>query len=498
MIGQFLDRLWRAGPASEIVLQSASTLMSRSALLSEVRVQAARLHASGIHTVALHADNGVEWIVSDLACQLAGIRIVPLPLFFSAAQLRHAISGSGADALITDAPAAVSDAGIACTLLTKEPWIGNASLYALEPCPNVMLPPNTQKITFTSGTTGAPKGVCLSGAQLFAVVSSLAALIELPRPRHLCILPLSTLLENLAGVYAPLQRGGTVIVPALDELGLLGSSGLDIGKLLKNVEAYQPNSLILVPEILERMVTAAENGWKPPASLQFVAVGGSKLAPTVLHRARRQGIPALERYGLSECASVVSLNLPGAQRTGSVGRPLPHLQVGLRSGEIVVSGNTFLGYANQPESWHPASVETGDLGHIDTEGFIHIDGRAKAQIITSFGRNVAPEWVESEIMAGPLLQQAFVFGDARPYCVALLQPREASTSDHCISVWINQVNRELPDYARVNRWCRLPQALNDNPDAWSSSGRPRREYVERACHSAIDNMYETENQVCNA
>jgi len=498
MISQFLDCLSQAGPASQIVLESASARMSRSDLLSAIQRMAEKLQTSGVGTMALHSDNGAAWIISDLACQLAGVRIVPVPLFFSASQIRHAISSSGCDALLTDRKAIISDAGFECAAVVNASCADSTTLYALTPNPDVLLPPGTQKITFTSGTTGTPKGVCLSSNHQFSPASALATVTKLHKPRHLCVLPLSTLLENLAGVYAPLQVGGTVVAPPLDTLGMHGSSGLDIQKLLRSIEQYQPNSLILVPEILNGWVIAAENGWQPPASLQFVAVGGARLAPALLRRARNLGIPAFEGYGLSECASVVSLNVPGAERSGTVGRPLPHLKVSLRDGELIVRGNSFLGYANQPDSWHPESVTTGDLGHMDAEGFIHIDGRAKAQLVTSFGRNVAPEWVESELLAGPLLEYAVVIGDARPYCVALLRPREPSTTDQCISAWIDQVNESLPDYARVREWRRLPKVVEDRPDIPSSSGLPRRENIEHLLRPLIDGMYGAGDRGCNA
>jgi len=227
---------------------------------------------------------------------------------------------------------------------------------------------------------------------------------------------------------------------------------LDVATLLDCIEQHQPDSLILVPEILKALVVATECGWRPPSSLHFVAVGGGKVATELLRRARFAGLPAFEGYGLSECASVVTLNVPDANHSGSVGRPLPHVRVDIEDGEIVVTGSAFLGYVGQPDTWESGPVHTGDIDHIDDEGFVYVDGRAKSQLITSYGRNVSPEWVESELTATPILQQAVVFGDARPFCVALVHAREASTTDGEIDALIRSTNQRLPDYARIVEW----------------------------------------------
>ena len=174
--------------------------------------------------------------------------------------------------------------------------------------------------------------------------------------------------------------------------------------------------------------------------------------------ARRGGLPVYEGYGLSECASVVSLNTPGADRPGTAGRPLPHLRLGVRDGELTVSGSSFLGYLGAPDSWRPERVRTGDLGALDADGFVQVQGRRDNLIVTSFGRNLSPEWVEAELLAGPLLGQAVLFGSARPHCVALLWPRDTGTPDAAIDDWLAAVNARLPDYARIHAWQRLPRA----------------------------------------
>jgi len=497
MIRQFLATVGQLGSTGETLLQSGQRELTRTELLAVVEDLAARLEKLGLRCVALHADNGIDWIVADFACQLAEIRITPVPLFFSDTQFRHAIEDSGADALISDQQDVMRILDGDLIPARDQRDDGPTKLYLLGPGRSAQLPDGTQKITFTSGTTGTPKGVCLSSDQQFGVASAITSVLDLEQPKHLCVLPLSTLLENLAGVYTPLLAGGTVVAPPLAELGLTGSSDLDIGKLLSCIDQHQPNSMILVPELLNALTLAAESSWRPPSSLQFVAVGGGKVAADLLHRSRHAGLPAYEGYGLSECASVVSLNVPGTDRLGTVGRPLPHVDVQIEGGQIVVTGSEFLGYANQPHTWDSGPIATGDIGHADNCGFIYVDGRAKNQIITSFGRNLSPEWVEAELTAGPLLQQAVIFGDARPFCVALVHPRQISVGDEEISAWIHRINQRLPDYARVLDWYRLPAALSNHKGMTTENGRPKRRIVEQEYASAIEHMYENSLEACN-
>lgn len=476
---------------SQIALLSGARSLNRLDLRHKVEALAARLQGLGVKTVALYADNGIDWIITDLACQLCNIRIVPLPLFFSRDQVNHALATSGADALISDQKAVAEILDNQPAISLEQPFSGATNLYVLAPNGDTVLPPETQKITYTSGTTGTPKGVCLSVKQQIAVSRGIASTIELDRPTHLCVLPLSTLLENLAGVYAPLLAGGTVVVPPLADVGLSGSSDLDVGTLLDCISQHRPNSLILVPEILKALLIAAECGWRPPPSLRFVAVGGGKVAPELLRRARQSGLPAFEGYGLSECASVVTLNTPGADRIGAVGRPLPHVSVQIDEDEIIISGNAFLGYANQPETWESGPVRTGDLGRIDSDGFVYIDGRKKSQLITSYGRNVSPEWLESELTVGPVLRQAAVFGDARPFFVALLYPQDASVSDTDIAAWVHKTNLQLPDYARILEWHRVHQAFSSENGLTTENGRVKRDAIENYYSLEINQMYES-------
>jgi len=452
-----------------------------------------RILRSHHKVIALYADNSPAWVIIDLACRLAAVTLLPLPSFFSDQQLRHAIKQAGASSVIHQA----NDRMDKLLNLTDHKSTSLISLSLklsdIELKDNASLPTNTNKITFTSGSTGQPKGVCLSNEQQTSVAQSLLKATGLHTIKHLSVLPFSTLLENIGGIYAPLLSGGSIVALPQAALGFNGSSGFELSTLLEAITKYEPHSMILLPELLMALTGAIQQGWQPPESLKFIAVGGSKVSPLLLQQAQKLGLAVYEGYGLSECASVVSLNTPSNSKNGSIGKVLDHVDVTIEEGEIVVSGNAFLGYINEPASWSRPKVHTGDLGFIDDQGYLHIQGRKKNLLISSFGRNINPEWVESELLANGLLHQCVIFGDAKPHCMALLYPRNQETNDDSIRSWLHQVNQTLPDYAQIHNWIRLVEPLSVEQGFITSNGRPVREKIYQYYETTIEQLYQDQN-----
>ncbi len=461
--------LWAHEQPNAVALKDDQISLNWSELITEVDRLTERLEQEAGVRIALLADNSCDWVLTDLAAMKAKRVLVPVPLFFSEEQRASLFARAGID-----------------TLLTQHP--DGLNIQRLSTHPNE-LHPGTAKITFTSGTTGSPKGVCLSTEQQIRVAQSIAEeLSELGIRRHLCLLPLATLLENVAGVYAALLMGASIHLPSLSSLGWKGSSDLDIEQLIHALNDHQPDSLITLPQVLSGLTAASEQGRSLPP-LKFMAVGGARVGSSLMVRARAQKLAAYEGYGLSECASVVSLNTPRHNRLGSAGQPLSHNTLSVSNeGELLIEGNVMLGYLGEPA--HRGPYATGDLVRIDSQGYLHVDGRRRNVIINSYGRNLSPEWIESGLLAIPGVEEAVLFGDDRPYNCALLHAPQQS--DEQLDLHINSLNIELPDYARIGRWARLPEPLRHSEALYTRNGRPRRGAIANQFANTLNALYARE------
>jgi long-chain acyl-CoA synthetase len=479
---------YAAHAPARTAVRSARGEWSYRELLDAGSAIARALERDRVRVLALAADNGAAWVAADLAAQMAGITLVPLPPYFSKEQLRHALRDSGADGVLADRAFCPQIAGAFGEAEAAVALPSGLFYYRLPSAAEPRPVEGIAKISYTSGTTGSPKGVRLAQNAMDSVAQSLwAATAELDLTKHLCLLPLATLLENVAGVYAPLRNGAAITVPSLREIGLLGSSGLDVGKFIACIAHHRPHSVILLPQTLAALVAALEAGAPRLDSLRFAAVGGARVPDALLERAERVGLPAYQGYGLTESASVVALSTPAARRAGSVGRVLPHARVRIdERSEIHVAGAAVCGYTGDATS--PEEIATGDLGRIDSDGFLYVTGRRKNVFITSFGRNVSPDWVEAELTRAPPILQAVLFGESRPWNVALIVAPPTARS-HEIQRAIDAVNRDLPDYARVRDWLRADEPFSASNGLLTPNGRNRRTALWNRYRARVDACY---------
>jgi long-subunit acyl-CoA synthetase (AMP-forming) len=493
MIASALRDAVRETARQRVALEDASRQVTFGQLSALIEQEGTWLAAGG-ERFALLADNGIGWAVTDLALHLRQLVAVPLPGYFTEQQVRHVIDDAGIDSLLTDEPERVRgilggwrrsgvSARTGLTMFRRQ----------LDSSARRSLPAGTVKVTYTSGSTAAPKGVCLGVEDLEAVARSLAgATAAIGVEKHLCLLPLATLLENVGGVYAPLLAGARTILPSAAVTGV-SYSGPDVARVLGCITSVRPESLILVPELLRLLVASAERGWSAPSSLRFVAVGGASVAVELLERAEAVGLPVYEGYGLSECASVVCLNSPEARRKGSVGRPLPHARVRVGDdGELMVSGTTMRGYLGDPPRRPGEEWATGDLGAIDADGYVYVHGRRGNVYITSLGRNVAPEWVEREILIEPAVGHVMVHGEARPYAVAIVSASQDAADAATIDRAIGAANARLPDYAQVRRWARAHEPFSLENGLLTSNGRLRRRQILERHGVLLEALYREE------
>jgi long-subunit acyl-CoA synthetase (AMP-forming) len=487
-----LDAVWQE-QGQKSMLVSGDNSLNYPEFLQQVADYKSFLNELSTTSVAMCLDNGIDWVLIDIACQQLGIILLPLPTYFSAEQIQHSIMTAGCDLLIIDTVLVEMFVGQFPTaaLIKSEADLSVLSLSILTK-EKKCLPEQTAKITFTSGTTGQPKGACLSNNHQWQVANEIAKSVTGNVTKHLCVLPLATLLENIAGVYAPLLNGATVEIPSLSSLGFNGSSSLDFNQFIEKISQSQPSSLITTPELLKSLLQACEMGWQAPKSLQFIAVGGAHTAPSLLVAAKAKGLPVYQGYGLSECCSVVSLNTASHHNIKSAGKLLSHLNVEIRQGEIIVQGPLFLGYAGDKNSWGQTEYATGDLGALDDEGYLFIQGRKKNVLVSSYGRNINPEWLESCLLVQPHIKQAIVFGDAKPFCCAAIYVDKNTTSLAQVSNSINELNKTLPDYGQIKSWFYLPKAMLPNSKLMTANGRVRRQVASMHFAQKIDAIYHLE------
>lgn len=432
-----------------IALRSAGQELSYRELWKRVQQLAAELRERKIHCAGLKLDNGIEWCIADLASILAEVALVPLPPFFTEAQREHALRFAGAQALIGKE-------------ITSLPYAA------------LTLPQGTAKITYTSGTTGSPKGVFLTQNSMEAVSHSLLQVIGAENAqRHLALLPLAVLLENVAGFYTTLLAGGCYIVEPLASLGFQGMQP-NGSVLLKHLQEQRVTSCILVPEYLQALTDALEKNLLPLPDLRFMAVGGAKVSEALLAKAQALGLPVYQGYGLSETASVVAVNTPQANKPGSVGKILPHLHC-----RITADGELLIG-----------AHATGDLVRMNEDGFLFIEGRKRNVIITAHGRNISPEWPESELLARPEIAQALVIGEAKPFLAALIVPASPEVN---IAKAIAAVNAYLPEYAQIKKWCAVEPFTPAN-GMLTANGRPVRDRIMESYADLIEELYESKEK----
>lgn len=422
------------------------------------------------NVVGILMPNGVRWAVAAVAAAVAGKVLVPLPTFFTREQIAHVVADAGIGLILTDAPLPEGSATptLVVTVDDHQPT-------------ETRLRPGFSVVTYTSGSTGTPKGVRLGSRQIGWSARALAkASGATSSDRHLSLLPLSLLLEMISAIFVPLVVEGTTFFDR-DMAEAVGRGR--VGSLAAAFDRHHPTTAVLVPQLLK--VWAAElaaTGQRAPSSLRFVAVGGAPVPLAVAETAIKLGIPVHEGYGLSECCSVVALNGPGQRVPGTVGRPLDGLDVTLDDGEIVVAGPSVTdGYLGRPD--HEGAWRTGDIGRFDADGNLTILGRKDNLIVTGYGRNVSPEWVETALLNDQRLMLACLSGGAEVPLTALLIPAPYAEkavldmSSEDLGEQVTRLTTHLPVYARPERVIVLSLIGARTAGLLTDNGRVRRAAV---------------------
>lgn len=415
-------------------------------------------------------------------------------------------------------------------------------------------------LIYTSGTTGQPKGVMLTQENIMAAME--ASLYGLPfrkRAEQLCFLPLCHILERVVSLYTPLVVSSTVNFAESPET------------VFDNLREVSPHGFVAVPRVWEKiysrvLILAQEATWlgrwafrqavaagraradcllegRPvPATValryrvwDFLVLsnlrrmlgmdrmvqgltGAAPISPDLLRWYHAIGVPLYEGFGMSETAGVATINLPEANRTGSVGQANPGVQVRIApDGEIQIKGlNVFAGYLGKPDKTAEAMTDdgwlrTGDVGRLSNEGFLTITGRMKDIIITAGGKNITPAEIESRLKFSHFISDAVVIGDRRKYLTCLImidqenvekfaQDRKVPFSDFrslcrapqvldLIRAEVEAVNKEFARVEQIKDFRLIDVLLTAEDEELTATMKLKRATVEQRHKALIDAMY---------
>lgn len=362
--------------------------------------------------MALKLPNSVEFVVLLFACWRLGATVTPVNPSMTEAEVMRQLEASGARLLVSQD--GVSAPGGVATLA-----IGN--LYAKGPGwdgPPQVDPSALALLIFTSGTTGVPKAVMLDHANLDAMAEmGRQALRVGPADRCLLILPLFHVNGIVVSVLMPLLAGASVVV----------AERFDPRTFFGLIETERPSFFSAVPTIYTMLAALPDDVRPDTSSVRFGICGAAPASAELLGRFEaRYGFPLIEGYGLSEgtCASTIN-PVAGPRRAGTVGIAFPGQQIRIVDeagndmatgvdGEVIIAGpNVMRGYLGRPDETARVIVDgwlhTGDVGHLDAEGYLTLVGRSKDMIIRG-GENIYPKEIEDVLTSDPTVLEAAVIG----------------------------------------------------------------------------------------
>ena len=382
--------------------------------------------------IAMIGSGAYEWIATYLGIVSAKMTAVPLDPLLPPLELCDLINRSDSEALfIAPKLASLIDtvkencpAVRLYVILNQEPSKGPSILSFKEfiadesgeaiPDEKRPEPDDVSTIIFTSGTTGKPKGVMLSQQNLYDDVTNVIVNFE-PGTTMLSVLPVHHAYCLVMDWLKGFSSGATLYINDT------------LLHMIRNIGIVQPQILLMVPLMIETIGKrlAAVNPDVPKRevakqvlgeNLEYIFSGGAHLDPAYITLFEEYGIKVCEGYGMSECSPTISTNGQNGNKPGSVGKVLANMQVRFVDGEIQVKGsNVMKGYYKMPKETEEAFMDgwlrTGDLGHMDEDGYLYITGRLKNLIILSNGENVSPEEIENVMLTDDLVGEVVITGE---------------------------------------------------------------------------------------
>ena len=530
--------------------------------------------------VALLSENRPEWAITDFGSLKAGAVTVPMFSTLTAAQVGYILKDSGSKIICVSTGRQLEkvitirdevptlEQIIVFDPIEGEPPAGVIQFEAVcelegQETDTAASEDDTATIIYTSGTTGDPKGVMLTHANFIFNLEACRSLIEVrDADVLLSFLPLSHVFERLGGHYVPLFSGAKVAY---------AESTFTVAQ---NMREIAPTVMLSVPRLYETMhdrilravqegspikqkifhwgvsvgskvSSAIQKGQKPSAilrlqqniadklvfaklkaatggRLRFFVSGGAALPQSIAEFFHAAGILILEGYGLTETSPVISMNHPAQWKFGTVGVPVPGIEVHIaEDGEILTRGpHVMKGYFNNAsataevidgEGW----FYTGDIGLIDEDGFVRITDRKKNIIVLSNGKNVAPQPIESELVQSPFIDQILLVGNERKNLAALIVPNfdalkawatennvetgrtdgetpplhETREVQQLIQGEIRSRLTDFSDFEQVRRFTLLDKEFSQEADEMTPTLKLKRNVIIERYGDAIEEMY---------
>lgn len=491
--------------------------------------------------VALCVKNSVDWVAIDLAALGLGLVVVPLYVDDNAENIAWCVGNAEARILIVESSRmaqALSACGTALPpthVVRPDRTDDPGSVAALLPAaareaPQFRsLPGSTlATICFTSGTSGRPKGVMLSHANIIAnVLSCEQTHMARPTDVFLSILPLSHMFERTGGYYLPLSLGAKVVY----------SRG--VAQIAEDLAAQAPTVMFAVPRIFEKFLARIDQtlagssfkrwlfdqcvarGWrveqggagaidtlatpllrslvaKPILArlggrLRLTVVGGAALDPVIARTFIGLGLRMLQGYGMTEASPVISVNREDNNDPESVGPAVPGVEVKLGDGGELLArgGNIMQGYWRNPEATR-ASIDaggwlrTGDIAEI-REGRIYIRGRLKDVLVMSNGEKLPPQDVEFAIAHDPMFEQVMLVGEGRPFLTLLTVTRE--TDEKKLLDRANLLLKNFPRWVRIRKVVATPEPWSIDNGLLTPTLKLKRPLVLARFKAELDSAY---------
>jgi len=521
--------------------------------------------------VAILSENRPEWTMADFACLLLGAVVVPIYTTLTGEQTGYILRDSGARALFVSNEKhlqkvvsiqnqtaieriavmdSVEDArAISLPRLMLEASQDGAQL---ETAARSVLPDDLATIIYTSGTTGTPKGAMLTHGNMASNIAySLNGFDVHPGQTSISFLPLSHVTARHLD-FAMLYHGITLAyVPFVDQFA-------------RALLEVRPTIFVAVPRVYEKVHTQVDQKakgflkrstyqWalsvgrthraeilagKTPTSAAWILAnrllyskvregmggrveifisGGAPLGRELAEWYATIGIRIHEGYGLTETSPVIALNNPDAHKLGTVGKPLPNIEVRIaEDGEILVRGpSVFKGYWNRADETQNAFIDgwfkTGDIGNLEDAGFLSITDRKKDLIKTSGGKFIAPQPIENSLKHHALIAEAVVLGDKHKFPAVLISPSfallEEWARDNQVSFSsrpelvaspevqalyegiAEECNRKLARFERLKKVILVAEEFSSENGTLTASMKLRRRAVEERYRREIDEMY---------